>query len=176
MTVSPCEWRRDGVTCRWRILRIENQNSQYIPKVFPLLSNKNPRSRLLDTEKWTCGTYFDHSYPQSAPGPVQLGGRGPTAARRPPRRRRPRPPAHSVRSPALDTWFPAETLTHEIPHPEVREPFRAELRPTPLDLYEEEAPLSAPTCDRLGHTYVRLTRLRRRSHNGGAGGMARPAA
>lgn len=61
------------------------------------------------------------------------------------------------RLPPWDTWFPTEALTDEIPDPEAREQFRAELRPTPLALYEEEAPSFTPVFDQLSHTYVRLS-------------------
>jgi alpha/beta hydrolase family protein len=61
------------------------------------------------------------------------------------------------RIPPWDTWFPAEALASEIPQPEIRERFRAELRPTPFGLYEEVAASPAPAFDRLSHTYVRLS-------------------
>lgn len=59
--------------------------------------------------------------------------------------------------PPWDAWFPAEALADEIPDAGVREQFRAELQPTPLALYEEQAPGRGSVFDRLAHTYVRLS-------------------
>ena len=59
--------------------------------------------------------------------------------------------------PPWDTWFPAEVMAQEIPDPEVRERFSAELRPTPFALYEERTPSATPVFDGLPHAYLRLT-------------------
>jgi hypothetical protein len=60
--------------------------------------------------------------------------------------------------PPWDTWFPAEMIVLEVPDPDVRERFTADIRPMPFALCAETAPSSTPVFDGIPCSYVQLSK------------------